>query len=174
VNAVTATANGWVAVGAHGNSATIWASADGRHWKPSDMQVPNGASAASLRMVAVNGTRVVAAGNAVTRAGNLPIFVVSADNGGHWQQIVFSASDGLGTVTALTAAGNGFVAAGQVESDGAQRTVAWGSPDGSSWSAATPLGSGTGEVTALTASGGAATGTTEQATGPAVLTLPAP
>ena len=61
-NAVAATAAGFVAVGSHGNSHAIWTSADGRNWTVSDVPEPAGASTATLRVVAVNGTRVAAAG----------------------------------------------------------------------------------------------------------------
>ena len=173
-NAVTATAAGWVAVGTHGQGPMIWTSADGQRWKASDMPVPKGSLTALLGTVTVNGTRVVAAGHAGTPAGDIPVVMVSEDGGQHWQQIVLSAPHGLGTVTALTAAGTGFVAAGQAGPAGAQHTVAWGSPDGSGWSAATSIGGKADQVTALTASGGTVTGTTEQGASPSVLTLPDP
>jgi hypothetical protein len=173
-NAVTATAAGWVAVGTHGQGLMIWTAADGQHWKASNMPVPKGSLTAFLGTVTVNGTRVVAAGHAGTPAGDIPVVMVSEDGGQHWQQVVLSAPDGLGTVTALTAAGPGFVAAGQAGPAGAQHTVAWGSPDGSSWSAATPIGGKADQVTALTASGGTVTGTAEQGASPSVLTLPDP
>jgi hypothetical protein len=173
-NAVAATAAGWVAVGTHGHGLMIWTTADGQHWTAYDMPMPRGSSTAFLRTVTVNGTRVVAAGNAGTPAGDIPFVMVSEDGGQHWQQIVLSAPDGLGTVTALTAAGTGFVAAGQAGPAGARHEVAWGSPDGSSWSAATPIGGGADQVTALAASGGTVTGATEQGTSPSVLTLPVP
>ncbi|HEX8005824.1 MAG TPA: hypothetical protein VF482_05270, partial [Trebonia sp.] len=96
------------------------------------------------------------------------------DGGRNWHQIMLSAPDGLGTVTALTAAGAGFVAAGQAGPAGTKHAVAWGSPDGSSWSAATPIGRGADQVTALATSGGTVTGTTEQGTSPSMLTLPVP
>jgi hypothetical protein len=179
-NAVTATAAGWVTVGTHGDSPMVWTSADGQHWKASDMPVPEGASTAFVRMVTVNGgARVVAGGDAVTYAGNIPIVMLSEDGGQHWRQIVLSAPDGLGTVTALTAAGTGFVAAGQAGPNGAQHAVTWNSPDGISWSAATPVGGGADQVTALAASGSTVTGSTVtgstgRGASPAVLTLPAP
>jgi hypothetical protein len=173
-HAVTAVATGYVAVGAHGNAYTIWTSADGRDWKAYDGPMPVGATGASLRLVAANGTHVVAAGYAVTKAGKVPIVVVSTDSGQHWHQIVLSAPDGLGSVTALTAAGTGFIAAGQVGPSSAQHPVTWNSPDGTSWSAATPTGGGIGQVTALAASGGTVTGVAAHGADPAVLTLPAP
>jgi hypothetical protein len=173
-NAVAATAAGFVAVGSHGNSHAIWTSADGRNWTVSDVPEPAGASTATLRVVAVNGTRVAAAGYAVTKAGDVPVVVVSADGGQHWSQLVLPAPGGVGTVTALTAAGNGFVAAGQAgPAGGAQQTVTWSSRDGLSWSAATAAPAG-GQITALSAVGGAVTGTEQQGADPSVVTIPAP
>ena len=126
-------------------------------------------------MVAVNGTRVAAAGYAVTKAGDVPVVVVSTDGGQHWSQIVLPAPGGVGAVTALTAAGSGFVAAGQAGPAGAdQHTVTWSSPDGRSWSAAAPAGGQVGQITALSAAGGTVTGTAQQGADPSVVTIPAP
>jgi hypothetical protein len=176
--AVAATATGYIAGGSHGTCHTIWTSADGRHWSVYDVPVPAGASGAVLRLVAVNGARAVAAGYAVTKAGDLPIVVVSADGGRHWRQIVLAAPAGLGAVTALTAAGGGFVAAGQAGPAGAQRAVIWSSADGLTWSAATPAARGVRQITALAAAGGTVTGTVtgtaQQGAVPSVVTIPAP
>ena len=173
--AVAATPAGFVAAGSHGTSHAIWTSADGRNWSVSDVSEPAGASTAVLRMVAVNGTRVAAAGYAVTKAGDVPVVVVSTDAGQHWSQIVLPAPGGVGVVTALTAAGSGFVAAGQAgPASGDQHTVTWSSPDGRSWSAAAPAGGQVGQITALSAAGGTVTGTAQQGGDPSVVTIPAP
>jgi hypothetical protein len=173
--AVAATAAGFVAVGSHGTSHAIWTSADGRNWTVSDVPEPAGASTAVLRMVAVNGNRVAAAGYAVTRAGEVPVVVVSADGGQHWSQIVLPAPGGVGVVTALTAAGGGFVAAGQAgPAGGAQQTVTWSSRDGLSWPAAASAGGQAGQITALSAAGGTVTGTVQHGADPSVVTIPAP
>jgi serine/threonine-protein kinase len=174
VDAVTATPAGFVAAGTHGTSPAIWTSADGRHWTVHDMAAPAGAAASMLRLVTVNGSRVVAAGYAVSRAGDIPIVVVSADGGQHWRQIVLKAPGGLGAVTALTAAGPGFVAAGQAGPARAQRAVTWSSPDGLSWPAATPVGGGVRQITALSAPDGTVIGAAQQGGAPYVVTLPAP
>ena len=172
--AVAATASGFVAVGSHGTSHAIWMSADGRNWTVSDVPEPAGASTATLRIVAVNGNHVAAAGYAVTRAGTVPVVVVSADGGQHWSQIVLPAPGGAGVVTALTADGGGFVAAGQAgPAGGAQQTVTWSSRDGLSWSAAAAAAAG-GQITALSAVGGTVTGTEQQGADPSVVTIPAP
>ncbi len=138
--AVAATAGGFAAAGSHGMSPAIWTSADGRNWNISDVPVPDGALTGLLNVIAVNGARVAAAGYAVTNAGHVPIVVVSADGGRSWRPIVLPAPGGIGTVTALTAAGGGFVASGQAGPAGAARAVTWSSPDGLTWSAATPAG----------------------------------
>jgi hypothetical protein len=172
--AVAAVPASFVAVGTHGSGSAIWTSGDGRQWAVHDVPAPAGASAAVLRMVTVNGSRIVAGGYAVTRAGDVPIAVVSADGGLRWHQAVLSAPGGLGTVTALTAAGSGFIAAGQVGTAAARHAVTWSSPDGLSWSAATPATSGVREITALSASGGTVTGIAQLGADPSVITFPAP
>jgi hypothetical protein len=172
--AVAATPAGFIAAGSHGTCHTIWTSPDGRHWSVYDVPVPAGASGAVLRLVAAGGTRAVAAGYAVTRAGDLPIVVASADGGRRWHQIVLDAPGGLGAVTALTAAGGGFVAAGQAGPAGSQHAVTWRSPDGLTWPAAIPAGGGVRQITALTAAGGTVTGAGQRGAVPSVVTVPAP
>jgi len=172
VFAVGAATTGFVAAGTHGGCHTIWTSADGRNWSPYDVPRPPGATDALLSQVAVNGTRVVTAGYAVGKAGDIPVVVASADGGRHWRQVLLPAPAGRGAVTALTAAGNGFIAAGQAGPAGAQHAVTWSSPDGLTWSAATPVNAG--QITALSASGGTAFGTAQRAAGPSVVTFAAP
>ncbi|HEY7260244.1 MAG TPA: hypothetical protein VH589_02025 [Trebonia sp.] len=172
VFAVGAATTGFVAAGTHGGCHTIWTSADGRNWTPYDVPRPPGATDALLSQVAVNGTRVVTAGYAVGKAGPIPVVVTSADGGRHWRQVLLPAPGGRGAVTALTAAGNGFVAAGQAGPAWAQHAVTWSSPDGLTWSAATPVSAG--QITALSASGGTAFGTAQRAAGPSVVTFTAP
>ena len=183
VSAVTATANGFVAVGSHGAFQAVWTSSDGQHWNLRDLPEPPGARSATLRVVAsgasgasgaggTSGSRVVAGGYAATRAGDIPVIVTSANGGASWHQVVLGAS---GVVTALTAAGDGFIAAGLSGTVGAQHAVIWTSPDGLAWSAPVPAGDG--EITALDPVGGAAatvTGIAQRAAGPAVVTLQLP
>ncbi len=172
--AVAGLGAGFVAAGTHGSGSAIWTSADGRTWSVHDIAAPAGASAAVLRLVTVNGSRVVAAGYAVTRAGDTPIVAVSADGGLQWTQAELAAPGGLGAVTALTAAGPGFVAAGQVGPAGDQRAVTWSSPDGLTWSAATPAGTAVRQITALSASGATVTGIAQHAAAPSAASFPAP
>jgi len=179
--AVAATADGFIAVGSHGTCHAVWTSPDGQHWSVYDVPVPPGASSAALRFVATDGTRAVAAGYAVTKAGDVPIVVVSADGGRHWRQIVLPAPGGGGAVTALTAAGAGFVAAGQAGPAGAARAVTWRSPDGLTWPAPIPATGGVRQITALSSAGGtvtgaaaaAVTGTAQQGAAPSLITIPA-
>ncbi len=176
VYAAAAVPAGFVAVGTHGDCHSIWTSPDGRHWTVHDIAKPAGATTAMLSHVTVNGSHVVAAGYAVMRAGDVPIVVVSADGGRHWHQIVLTAPGGLGAVTALTAAGSGFVAAGQAGPAHAQRAVTWSSPDGLAWPAPAPApaGAGSHQITALTAAGHTVTGTAQAGTTPTILTLHTP
>jgi hypothetical protein len=135
VYGVTATATGYVAVGSHSGTPAIWTSGAGLSWTLQSFLDPAGVSTASLRFVAASGARVVTAGTADTRAGDIPVVLASADNGTRWTQDVLPTAHGVGTVTALSPAGAGFVAAGLEGPAGGQRAVTWTSPDGVHWSA---------------------------------------
>jgi hypothetical protein len=171
-NAIAATADGFVAVGSHGAAQSMWTSSDGRHWQLGSVPAPAGASSATLRSVAASGTRVVAAGYAATRAGDIPVAVVSTDGGGQWRQIVLQSPDGLGVITALTAAPDGFTAAGVVGRSGSQQAVTWTSADGLTWSR--PAQTAGSEITAIAVVGTTVAGTAEQGAGPTLVALPAP
>ncbi len=172
VNAVAATSGGFVAVGSHGADQSMWVSSDGRHWNLDYVSPPPGAASATLSSVAASATQVAAGGYAATRAGDIPVIVVSADGGAHWRQVVLQAPDGLGLVTALTAAPHGFTAAGMVGRGGAQHAVTWTSPNGLTWS--TPAQAPGSEITALAPSGSTVAGAAEQGTTPTLVPLPAP
>lgn len=174
VYAVAALPAGFVAVGTHGDRHAIWTSPDGRYWTVHDIQVPAGATSATLSQVAVNGGHVVAAGYAVTKAGDIPIVVVSADGGRYWHQTVLATPGGPGAVTALTSVGSGFVAAGQAGHRGAERAVTWTSTDGQTWSAPGAVGSGAPEITALSAAGDTVTGTAQTGAKSSIVTLHTP
>jgi hypothetical protein len=169
-NAVTATAAGFVAVGSHGADQSMWVSPDGQHWRLDSASPPAGAASATLSSVAASGATVVAGGYAATRAGDIPVVVVSADGGGQWRQVVLQAPDGLGLITALTAAPHGFTAAGIVGRSGAQHAVTWTSADGLTWSAPAPAPGG--EITALALAGGTVAAAEQGAT-PTLVPLPA-
>ena len=170
-NAIAATSGGFVAVGSHGAVQAMWTSTDGRHWRMDSVSPPAGAASATLRSVAASGSRVVAGGYAATRAGDIPVVVVSTDGGGQWRQIVLQTPDGLGLITALTATPTGFTAAGVVGQSGSQHTVTWTSPDGLTWSRAAQTTDS--QITALAPAGTTVMGTEQGAT-PTLVPLPAP
>jgi hypothetical protein len=169
VDAVAATPGGFVAVGTHGSGGVIWTSPDGQQWTFIDYKadhVPHsGVSAGALLLVEASGSRIVTAGYEVTASGDVPVVVVSTDGGLHWNPpIVLGTPASLagGRVTALTATGSGFAAAGEAGPVGAQRTVTWRSRDGLTWSKAAPTASGTSAVGALAAVGETVTGAARQ------------
>jgi hypothetical protein len=157
--AVAASPNGFVGVGTHNGCHTAWVSADGQHWLSYDIPKPVGSQDPLLNHIAVLGNVVVASGDLGVNGGRIPLVVVSKDDGVHWQATPignYGAYKGpLGTVTALTSDENGFLAAGLIGPASARLAVTWTSPDGLTWSAATPAGSGAQQITALAAGGGA-------------------
>jgi hypothetical protein len=175
MNAVTATARGFTAVGASGTQPSAWLSADGRTWRQVTLPVPAGAARAALDYVAANGSSVVAAGTEFTATGaSRPLAEVSTDAGATWAAVQLPVPDvgpGTGTtVTALTAAGGGFTATGTYVTQAGPEVVVWSLPPGTTvtaaaaWTAVTPQGTGlagaTAEnaVTALAADGATLTG----------------
>jgi hypothetical protein len=135
-NGVTATASGFVAVGSHGGSPMIWTSGAGLSWTALDFGSPVNGSPATLLFVAANGGRIVAAGNVtLAHGGDAPFVMVSSNDGRNWQQILLPATDGLGTVTSLTADSDGFTVAGQTGPAKSQHSVTWTSTNGTTWSA---------------------------------------
>jgi hypothetical protein len=155
--AVAATAGGFVAVGTHNGCHTAWITADGRHWLSYDIPKLTGSRDPLLSHVAVAGSTVVASGDLGAKDGRIPLIVYSADGGVHWQATAignYGAFAGpQGTVTALTAGGPGFVAAGLTGPPGGQHAVTWTSPDGATWTTAIPARPGTQEITALSSAG---------------------
>jgi hypothetical protein len=181
IYAVAATAAGFVAVGTHNDCHTAWVTGDGRHWLSYDIPKPTGSKDPLLNHIAVTGSTVVASGDlAVPNGTRVPLIVVSTDGGVHWKATSIgnygSYAGPQGTVTALTAGGPGFVAAGLVGQPGAQQAVTWTSLDGITWSGATPAATGTRQVTALASAASPAASidsvtqsgtTTVEVTGPA-------
>jgi hypothetical protein len=175
MNAVTATAHGFTAVGASGAQPAAWVSASGRSWRPVSLPLPAGAARAALDYVAANGAGIVAAGTEFTAAGaSRPFAEVSADGGATWSAVQLPVPDtgpGTGTtVTALTAAGGGFTATGTYLTKSGPEVVIWTLPPGkpvtagTAWAAVTPQGAGLAKsgtqnaITALTAEGATLTG----------------
>ena len=142
--AVTAGPRGFVAVGSSGDAAAAWTSPDGRAWTQQNVPLPYGATRAVLQHVASNGRTVVAIGTALTTAGQqLPFAASSADGGATWAESTLPVPAGDAFVTALTAAGSGFLATGTFGSTpGHQDVVVWTSSTGMGWKAATPTGQG--------------------------------
>jgi hypothetical protein len=163
--AVVARSGGFVAVGSDGNQASAWISPDGRTWRQADLPVPIGSASAVLQHVASRGPTVVAVGTAVTPAGQrLPFAASSSDGGATWTEAALPVPEGLASVTALAAAGDGFTATGTFgPTPGHQDVVVWTSANGSAWTATMPTGQGlTGPgiqaITGLALSGSTLTG----------------
>ncbi|MGH3149730.1 MAG: hypothetical protein ACRDOB_03230, partial [Streptosporangiaceae bacterium] len=163
--AVTALPQGFVAVGTAGAGASAWTSADGRDWTEVNLPLPVGSIRTVLNHVASRGRLVVAAGTATTSAGQQVPFAARSDDGGAtWTESTLPVPGGQASVTALTAAGNEFVATGTFgATPGHQDVVVWTSASGSAWTSATPGGRGlTGPgiqaITALTSSAATVTG----------------
>jgi hypothetical protein len=172
MNAVTATARGFTAVGAAGTRPAAWLSAVGRVWREVPLPVPVGSARAALDDVAANGTEVVAAGTDFTATGaSSPFAEVSVNAGTTWTLVQLPVPD-LGpetgaTVTALTAAGGGFTATGTYPTTVGPEVVVWTLPPGApvtAWLTVTPQGVGLASsatrnaITALTADGVTLTG----------------
>ena len=169
MNAVTATAKGFVAAGSAGTRPAAWLSASGRTWSAVVLPLPAGAARAELRYVAASGNTVAAAGTATTAGGRqVPFAAVSANGGASWSETLLPVPEGgAAEVTALTGAGGGFTATGTYGRPGAQDVVVWLLPGGAApaaaWTAATPegmglTGQGTQAITALTCVGATLTG----------------
>ena len=96
-------------------------------------------------------------------AGGRPFAAVSADGGRTWRDSVLPAPPGPGEVTALAAAGHGFVAVGRTGLPGRQVMVAWWSSNGLTWHESAPAGGGLNgpfvmQINAVTAGRGTLTG----------------
>ena len=169
--AVTATADGFVGVGAHDARPAAWMTRDGSTWTQAGLPLPAGAASAVLEHIAANGRTVVAIGMAQTAAGQVPFAVQSADGGASWKETDLPMPAGTTRitagsiqVTALAAADGGFAGTGTFgTTPGQQDVVIWTSPDGTTWKASAPAGRGLAgpgvqAITGLTASGSMLTG----------------
>lgn len=171
--AVTTGGPGFVAAGSSGSRPAVWSSQDGRSWTAGVLPVPAGAQSALLQRVAAHGQRVTAVGTELTPAGSLPFAAVSADGGRTWREFRLplpacqpggtTAAPAAARVTAIVAAGGGFVATGTCGVPGQLDVVVWSSGDGQTWTAAVPhrpglSGPGAQQITALTVGGRSLTG----------------
>ena len=162
--AVTATMDGFLAVGSHGSRPAAWTTPDGRTWSQADLPLPAGATGAVLQHVAADGRTVVAAGIAQTAAGQVPFAARSADGGHTWTEAALPVPAGTAQVSALAVAGGSFMVTGMFGvRPGEQDVVVWTSPDGTTWQAATPAGPGLASpgiqaITGLAVSGRTLTG----------------
>ncbi|WUH98115.1 hypothetical protein OHR68_32125 [Spirillospora sp. NBC_00431] len=147
---VAAGSSGYTAVGgshdAKGNHPSVWSSADGGKWALRLLPLPTGVTAGHLTHVAARGNTLVATGIAATQQGLNWLGYVSADGGRSWKPVDSPSGDTAVTVTALTATPKGFAATGTAVAEGSTDVVSWTSPDGASWTAGTPGGTGLGGV----------------------------
>jgi hypothetical protein len=141
--AVTATADGFLAVGSHGSRPAAWTTPDGHTWTQADLPRPAGATAALLQHVTAAGRTVVVVGQAQTPTGPVPFAARSADGGRTWTESALPVPAGTAQVSALAAVDGSFTATGVFGArPGEQVVVVWTSPDGTTWKAATPAGPG--------------------------------
>ncbi len=178
VQAVTADAHEFMAVGSDGGHPAVWTTTDGETWTTIVLDLPPGASDAVLQQVAIDGDRVVAFGQETTPDGTKPFAELSADAGASWQRIPFGSPGTV--VTALTAGSGGFTAASESGQPGQQDARVWTSATAATW---TPdqvgglSGGGVHEITALISSGSAVLGigsiATAQGDQPITVSVPA-
>lgn len=124
---VAATAEGFVAIGSQTPiSAVVWTSSDGQSWRiavgfpdPADQR---------LNAVAVKGTTSVIVGR-----GPRGVAAWVSTTPGQWQAATVPTAEG--SITAVTATTDGFVAGGYLGPEfGAADSAVWRSPDGLTWS----------------------------------------
>jgi hypothetical protein len=177
--AVTATADGFAAVGGSAGAPAAWVSSTGSAWRQVVIARPAGVASAALDFVAAAGREVVAVGTAIASGGSqTPFAEVSADSGATWTPAPLPLPGSAGSVgtagtaaaTALTVAGGGFTVTGTVSASGSADTdvVVWtvpaGATPGTAWTVAAPQGTGLAgagtqnAVTGLTAQGATLTG----------------
>jgi len=166
VLAVTTARSGFVAAGAAGSAPAVWTSPGGSAWQLRTLPRPAGAASAVLTKVTAIGDNVVAIGSEYRGAvagAPIPFAAVSADGGRTWRESVLPAPLGPAVVTALTAAGRGFVAVGHPGLPGQPGLLAWWSANGVTWHYAGPAGGGVPgpfvtQLNAVTAENGTLTG----------------
>ncbi|MGH3223765.1 MAG: hypothetical protein ACRDPY_34655, partial [Streptosporangiaceae bacterium] len=161
VLAVAAQPHGFLSVGSHNGQPAVWTTVNGSAWTTTLLPTPPGDTGGVLDQVAINGSRVVAMGELAAGNAMTPLVELSTDGGKSWAQIQLSTPGPNTVVTALTASGGGFTAAGQYGEPGQQDAAVWTSPSGVNWQVSDVIGPGAGgqnEITALASSGATVTG----------------
>ncbi|MFN9133756.1 MAG: beta strand repeat-containing protein, partial [Phycisphaerales bacterium] len=134
---------------AGGLTANRIAAWDGTSWQPLGAGVANGVNGTVSALTVYNG-RLIAGGN-FTQAGGQPANRIAAWDGTVWQRLDTDAENGLGLsslgVAALTLYSGRLIAGGGFNQAGGQAAGGIAAWDGTSWQ---PVGTGTGEVRALT------------------------
>jgi len=168
--AVTAGPRGFAAVGAVGAHPAVWLSRDGQGWQSRSLALPTGARSAVLQRVAIQGSHIAVLGTQARPSGPAPFAAVSANGGRTWREPSLPVHGRPAGVTALVAAGGGFVATGTLGDGGDQDVVVWWSHDGLAWHALRPPGRllhgpGAPQITGLSMWGNTLTGVGYTATG---------
>ena len=155
---VAAGSTGFAGVGAIGTHPAVWLSRSGQGWTAVQLAIPAGADSAVLQQVAIAGRRITAIGMQARASGPVPFAAVSANGGASWRESPLPVPGGPAGVTALVAAGGGFVAAGTWGAAGIQDVIMWWSLDGLRWHEVLPAGNllrgpGAQQVTGLSVAG---------------------
>ncbi|HYA52585.1 MAG TPA: hypothetical protein VEG33_15610, partial [Streptosporangiaceae bacterium] len=161
--AVAAGTSGFTGVGAVGAHPAVWLSRDGQGWQSRSLALPAGARSAVLQRVAIQGSRITALGMQARPSGPVPFAAVSVNGGRTWREAPLPVRGRPAGVTALVAAGGGFLATGTLGDGGDQDVIVWWSHDGLSWHAVRPAsrwlrGPGAQQITGLSVSGDMLTG----------------
>jgi hypothetical protein len=178
VLAVAAQPHGFLSVGSHNGQPAVWTTVDGSAWTTILLPTPPGDTGGVLDQVAINGSRVVAMGEQSEGNVTTPMVELSTDGGKSWAQIQLTSPGPNTVVTALTASGSGFTAAGQYGQPGRPDAAVWTSLSGVNWQVSDVIGPGAGgqnEIAALASSGTTVTGIgsiqTQQSQESVILTL---
>jgi hypothetical protein len=161
--AVAAGPSGFAGVGAVGAYPAVWLSRDGQGWQSRSLALPAGARSAVLQRVTIRGSHIAALGMQARPSGPAPFAAVSVNGGRTWRETLLPVLGRSAGVTALVAAGGGFVATGTLGDGGDQDVVVWWSHDGRTWHAVRPSGRwlngpGAHQITGLSMSGNMLTG----------------
>src|SRR5262252_4627440 len=114
---------GFAAVGAVGTHPAVWVYRNGRGWQARPLAVPAGAASAVLQRVSIRGSRIAALGVQARPSGPVPFAAVSVNGGRTWRETPLPVRGRPAGVTALVAAGGGFLATGTLGGGGDQDVV---------------------------------------------------